>query len=425
MDSASWRLLLRVTQDYPQALIVLTSRPAADVQELSELRRLERFAEMKLSPLRSAAIESLVESVLGGRSANPELIDEIVQRAVGNPLFAREYALLLTDPPARSGISAPDRSRRSRSPHSDQRPGDGSELDRQPTRRAVPIRGSRAQGRQRHRRPVPSRVCSPACIPAILRASLSTRFSPSLTEQQLIVREETAERTFAFQHALIREVTYEQLTREQRRDLHRRVAETLEREHQRRSEASLCRPGSPLVARGGAGVNDRVRGSGGVAGARGRRVRRGRSLVEHSCIQLATDGGQACRPRDRIRWHRQIADARHGMGQLESRSAAAHQALRLAGGPVRIRTIGLVAQASCPSVRNGDCGVCFRRRGRRRMPSQTLDVARAYRHSAEVCYFNNDMLGMICDSISAVACASALCRRRRFWPARRRSSAES
>ena len=38
MDSASWRLVLRVAQDYPQALIVLTSRPAADVQELSALR---------------------------------------------------------------------------------------------------------------------------------------------------------------------------------------------------------------------------------------------------------------------------------------------------------------------------------------------------------------------------------------------------
>ncbi len=52
MDSASWRLVLRVAQDYPQALIVLTSRPVTDVQELSALQtRLERFAEMKLSPL--------------------------------------------------------------------------------------------------------------------------------------------------------------------------------------------------------------------------------------------------------------------------------------------------------------------------------------------------------------------------------------
>ena len=43
MDSASWRLLLRVAQDYPEALIVLTSRPTADVQEASTLRALDRF----------------------------------------------------------------------------------------------------------------------------------------------------------------------------------------------------------------------------------------------------------------------------------------------------------------------------------------------------------------------------------------------
>ena len=96
MDSASWRLVLRVAQDYPQALIVLTSRPTIDVQELSALRIAPRFIEMKLSPLRPDAIAMLVESVLEGRSATPELIDEIAQRSVGNPLFAREYALLLT-----------------------------------------------------------------------------------------------------------------------------------------------------------------------------------------------------------------------------------------------------------------------------------------------------------------------------------------
>ena len=38
---------------------------------------------------------------------------------------------------------------------------------------------------------------------------------------------------------------------------------------------------------------------------------------------------------------------------------------------------------------------------------RALDIARAYRHSAEVCYFNNDMLGMICDSVSAVTAAAS------------------
>ena len=70
MDSASWRLLLRVAQDYPQALIVLTSRPTTDVQEASALRTLPGFVEMKLAPLRPDAIALLVEIVLEGRSAH-------------------------------------------------------------------------------------------------------------------------------------------------------------------------------------------------------------------------------------------------------------------------------------------------------------------------------------------------------------------
>ena len=53
-----------------------------------------------------------------------------------------------------------------------------------------------------------------------------------------------------------------------------------------------------------------------------------------------------------------------------------------------------------------------------------LDVARAFRHSAEVCYFNNDMVGMICDSIGAVPMPRR-CRRRRCWRARQPNSAAS
>ena len=96
MDSASWRLLLRVAQDYPQALIVLTSRPINDGQEASSLRIVPRFVEMKLAPLRPDAIAMLVESILEGHVAPAEVVGEIAQRSVGNPLFAREYALLLT-----------------------------------------------------------------------------------------------------------------------------------------------------------------------------------------------------------------------------------------------------------------------------------------------------------------------------------------
>ena len=74
--------------------------------------------------------------------------------------------------------------------------------------------------------------------------------------------------------------------------------------------------------------------------------------------------------------------------------------LRLAGVERPHHSLGLVLQAA------GRLGAVVMRPTRRytaREAAQKLDVARAFRHSAEVCYFNNDMLGMICDSVSAVA----------------------
>jgi hypothetical protein len=403
MDSASWRLLLRVTQDYPQALVVLTSRPAADVQELSALRGLERFAEMKLSPLRSAAMESLIESVLGG-AANHELIDEIIQRAVGNPLFAREYALLLT-----SHLSQRDFGARAIAPQ----PADhgtsvpvtvqsliASRLDALSPSEDLALKAASVIGGQ-FRRDLLARVypCKPQgeSLDSILAR---------LTEQQLLVRHDTAEPGFAFQHELIRDVTYEQLTREQRRTLHQRVAETLEHEYRtdlRPHFATLAHhwshaevPGSTIK------YADRAASQALAAGAFEEADR-----LLHSCIQLARDADPRVNTGDRIRWYRQVADARHGMGQLESRSAAAHHALRMAGRSRSYTSIGLVAQAGAQL-----CAMKIRRAlpasWRTMAASQTLDVARAYRHSAEVCYFNNDLLGMICDSICAVACASSL-----------------
>ncbi|MEO5739347.1 MAG: AAA family ATPase [Vicinamibacterales bacterium] len=404
MDSASWRLVLRIAQDYPQALIVLTSRPSVDVLELSALRRLEQFTDMKLSPLRPAAIESLVASVLGERSANQELVDEITQRAVGNPLFAREYALLLTtnlphrDFESTSNVTQPSRD-------SDTMPVTvqgliASRLDALSAAEDLALKAASVIG-DRFSVELMARVYPGSPRGGTLDAVLS-----QLAERQLIVQDENADGCFAFPHAMIREVTYGQLTLDQRRDLHGRVAAAIEQAYQsdlRPHVAALAhhwsRAGVPSAT---IRYADQAASQALAAGAFEEADR-----LLGSCIQLGEGADQDIQTVDRIRWHREVADARHGMGQLESRRAAAHQALRLAGVPRSHTSIGLIAHASART-----CLLKVRRAlplsWQSRDPSQTLDVARAYRHSAEVCYFNNDMLGMICDSANAVACASSL-----------------
>jgi hypothetical protein len=403
MDSASWRLLLRVAQDYPAAFIVLTSRPTIDVQELSALRRLEPFAEMKLAPLRPAAIGSLVESVLGQQSSDQALVDEITKRAVGNPLFAREYALLLTTDLLQrdfgSRPAAPPGSAASDTVPVTVRSLIASRLDALPPSDDLALKAASVIG-DRFTVDLLAGV-----YPGDAHGKPLDAILKSLTERQLIAPEGIDERSFVFPHALIREVTYEQLTREQRRHLHRRAAETIERERRsdlRQDIALLAHHWSHAEVPGFAiEFSDRAASHALAAGAFEEADR-----LLSTCMQLAKEHGHDVAVADRIRWYREVADARNGMGQLEPRSAAAHHALRLAGRSRSHSSIGLLAQST---------GQLCRMKIRRALPaawqvadtSQALDVARAYRHSAEVCYFNNDMLGMICDSVSAVACASS------------------
>jgi energy-coupling factor transporter ATP-binding protein EcfA2 len=404
MDSASWRLVLRIAQDYPQAFIVLTSRPSTESQELGALRRLDQFTDMRVSPLRSNAIESIVESVLGNQTATDELRDAIIQRSVGNPLFAREYALLLTtQSPGRGfagNLTAPSQSSvRDAVPVTVQSL-IASRLDALPPSEDLALKAASVIG-DRFDVGLMTGV-----YPGNVHVDALDPILTNLAERQLIVQHGLDGGAYAFQHALIREVTYGQLTGDQRRDLHRRVAETLEHEYDRDLRphfASLAHHWSHAEVPASTIRYSDLAASQALSAGAFEEADRWLS----KCIEVSAKDRNNVSDVDRIRWYRQVGDARHGMGQLESRSAAAHQALRLAGRTRPHTPAGLVAQAG---VRV--CGMAVRRlfRSRRRDldAAKIMDIARAYRHSAEVCYFNNDMIGMICDSVGAVAFASHL-----------------
>src|SRR5690606_26416357 len=95
MDSASWRLLVPVAQDLPNALLVLTSRPGVQHRELESVRTLDSFLELPLSPLRQDAVARLIETLVDAELSDPDHVDEIAERSGCNPLFVHEYALLI------------------------------------------------------------------------------------------------------------------------------------------------------------------------------------------------------------------------------------------------------------------------------------------------------------------------------------------
>ena len=403
MDSASWRLAVRVAQDHPAAVILLTSRPTTD-QDLSALRKLERYREMNLSPLPSGAIGSLVESVLQGWPAPAELVDEITERSVGNPLFAREYALLLASrvvhgDPASSvpGVQRPED------------PGEvpstvesliASRLDSLLPAEDLALKAASVIGdtfsAETIRDVCPGGIASDGGL-----ASLLVR----LAERQLMVRMERGSEVYAFHHELIRRVTYRQLTREQRRDLHRRCAERIETRYRANLSphaAALAHHWSNAEAPSFA-----IRYTGQAAAqalSAGAFAEAERLLV--SCLELAQGETQPIESADLLRWYQQLADARRGMGYLERRKEAAHLALGVAGVS---RPDTLLLQAPLGALRIGEmCGRWLLSLGPSMPAEQTMDVARAFRHSGEVCYFENDPFGMLYDSLSAATYAAAL-----------------
>jgi class 3 adenylate cyclase len=388
LDSPSWRLALHVCQEYPQACIVLTSRPGEEAEELAAIRHLERFVEIALGPLPADAISALVFQVLGARPEREGLVKEIIEIAVGHPLFAREYALLRATNGAKEQSSAVPMTIQALI---------ASRLDALSPSEDLTLKAACVIG---DRFSLAVLDGARPGQPQDLATTLAR-----LRRLQFIVQSAEDSPTYEFQHALIREVAYEQLTRAQRSGLHRRVAEVLERTHVEdlpRHFGTLAHHWSraevpaPTIK-----YSDLAAAQALTAGA----FQDAERLLD-TCVTLGatTDGFTTA---DQIRWYRGLADARHGLGRLEPRISAAHRALDLGGCHRPGHASQLVAQAGARLV-----GIGVRRVAAPMLPRpdpvRTMEIARAYRHSAEVCYFNNDMLGMLCDSLSAVAFASRL-----------------
>lgn len=402
MDSASWRLLSRVVQDHPNALFVLTSRPASTTPELEELRQAKQFSELALAPLSRTAVRKCVESMVSGEAA-AHLIEEITDRALGNPLYAREYSLLLTS-------------------HGGSRFFEGEQgavvslAHDAPKELPETVQGL-----------ITSRLDALSVDEAFLLKSCSVlgdRFSlvllramdagsklrklegtlASLVEKQMLVQSRTASLPWGFRHPLIREVTYEQLTSAQKRELHANAAraiETVAADHLEPQFATLAHHWQCAGdARSTIRYSDLAASQALHSGAYKEAAR-----WLGICLDLPLrERGLDVAPKDRIRWSRQLADAHHGLGRPEPRGSAARDALAIAGRNRPHTNTGIVTNAIEHLLVWYALRMLPQTRDKEKIEIAS-DLARAYRHSAEVCYFNNDMLGMIHDCLGAARMA--------------------
>ncbi len=399
MDSASWRLLQRLTTVAPDMLVVLTSRPHPDKPIFSSLKALPRFAELHLQPLDQALIRQLVTTRISLDATRPHRsswVDEAVRLAMGNPLFAQEYAYLAWT--RRQAGSGPAREL-----------GEGSEatvpmtlhslitsrLDSLAPRQLITLKAASAIG-NRFDLPLLGKVIPDRPGPSELFSIMT-----ELAQHHIVLVADEDTKTYAFQHDLIREVVYGQLTRQQKQDLHDRAAKAIEVVHGDRLDTQFA-----LLADHWDKADNGSQTMKYAELAAAQALGSGGYIEAHRLLGLCFKQADAndlhwMQMSRRIRWHRLAADAHFGLGNIEERGKAAQIALRIIGTPHARTRAGHLGGALLRLAAWWSAG----RLGLGRSPTDTelaLEVARIYRHSAAVAWFSNDPITMAADSINAL-----------------------
>ncbi|MBE7384067.1 MAG: AAA family ATPase [Leptolyngbya sp. SIO1E4] len=97
MDSASWAVLLALSQAGSSLLIVIATRPLSSAfGEYAQLLELPGLAQLPLEPLSTQETLTLVRQRLGVKTL-PNPVAKLIRKAQGNPLFCEELAYSLRD----------------------------------------------------------------------------------------------------------------------------------------------------------------------------------------------------------------------------------------------------------------------------------------------------------------------------------------
>lgn len=313
LDSASLALATRVAADPGALLLVVTTRPLAEVGHPALDRLCASGVErLRVGPLDAADARTLATLAAGTDLPEPaaELIDE---KAGGNPLFTRELAIELRDrgPGALGDLEASDSVEAVIA----------SRVDRlgSPARSLLKVAS------------VLGRTFSAATLRALADGDIEEELA-GLEERNLLGPEGAGR--LAFRHALIRDVVYERLLFAQRRELHRRAAEALEHTDEEVTDAALGHHWEHAGVAGRAARHYAAEGRAAFhSGAFGECV----AMLDRA---LALDDGELRDERAELQW--QIAQSCYRLGELERCHAVAQEAIAALDRPVPAGTAGLV-----------------------------------------------------------------------------------
>ncbi|MGK3991433.1 TOMM system kinase/cyclase fusion protein [Sorangium sp. So ce136] len=222
-DATTLELLTHLVHEAPSApvSIIMTARP-----EFEPPFSTTGVQQVPLSRLERAQVEEMVAALLGGKSLPSEVIDQVVSRTDGVPLFVEELTQMLVE----SGVLV-DRGAR-------------YELARPLAREEIPstlrnLLMARLDRLDRAKKTAQlaaalGREFNVEVLSAVspLDAAAVQEHLDQLVGAGLVIRRRRVKAPgWAFKHALVRDAAYESLPREMRREIHARIAGVLEAQY--------------------------------------------------------------------------------------------------------------------------------------------------------------------------------------------------
>ena len=335
LDTASWQLLRAARRTLPAALFVLTTRPsqAYPSEAYDALRAEEGVVHIPLGPLDEAGTERLLRHRLSVASIDPPLLDLVHGRSEGLPFYAEELALALRDQELLEVESGVCRLGSAAGAKESVLPAtlEGvitSRIDRLSANQQLALKTASVIGR----------TFLVECLhdifpidtdPHQLERELEQLIGSDLIE---IGATEPAV-AYRFTHVITQEVAYELLLYEQRRGLHRAVAEWLEAGNAGDPVAFYSR-----MAWHWRRTGDKARAIQALeaAGEQAFGTFAEQEAVEYlsAALALVEESGATLETRRLARWQRVLGEARMRLGQLEGALDHLVKANALLGFPV-------------------------------------------------------------------------------------------
>ncbi|HEX8202188.1 MAG TPA: AAA family ATPase, partial [Isosphaeraceae bacterium] len=332
LDSASWSLAGRVVRDGPPIVLAIVTRPLAEPLPSEYLQFLHDPATLRvdLAPLSEAETIALVARRLGVASVPEEVAALIRTKAQGNPFFSEELAYALRD----SGLIRIDDGWCRVAPGSDL----GALAFPDTVQGVVTSRIDRLGPQEQLTLKVASvigRIFSYRILRDVGpvrqdRPDLDGQLTRLVRSDLILPDDPGPDPAYGFRHVITQEVAYNLMPLEQRRRLHRAVAEWYERNH-----AGDLSPYYPLLARHWSQTDCAEKAVGALekAGELALRDYANQEAIGFFSQALALDAraGPLCAPARRGAWEAQLAEAYYRLGRLGSSLEHLREALSLLG----------------------------------------------------------------------------------------------